>query len=46
MWCFKCNKAVEAETQEVVLKNGRHAAKGKCPNCGTALFKLVKSHAS
>ena len=42
-WCLKCQdhrKMKEAE--KTVLKNGRNAVKGKCPKCGTGMFKFVK----
>lgn len=41
-YCVKCKaKKVIAEAQEVVMKNGKKAVKGKCPDCGTALYRIV-----
>ena len=40
-YCVKCRKKVEMKNEEkVTLKNGKHALKGVCPNCGTKVFKL------
>jgi ribosomal protein S27E len=30
-----------AEAVEVTMKNGRKAVKGKCPVCGTVMFKML-----
>jgi len=41
-YCVKCKaKQVMNETQEVTMKNGRKAIKGKCPKCKTGMFKIV-----
>lgn len=41
-YCVKCKASKEiAETVEVVMKNGRKAIKGKCPTCGTVMFKIL-----
>ena len=41
-YCVKCKKKREMkDTSEVILKNGRKAAKGKCPDCGTGMFKIL-----
>jgi predicted RNA-binding Zn-ribbon protein involved in translation (DUF1610 family) len=29
------------ESAEVILKNGRKAVKGKCPDCGTGMFRIL-----
>lgn len=29
------------DEQQVTLKNGRKAIKGKCPACGTGMFKIL-----
>jgi len=29
------------DAEEVAMKNGRLAAKGTCPNCGTGMFKFL-----
>lgn len=41
-YCLKCKKKVEMQdAQEVVMKNGRKAMKGKCPDCGTGVFRIL-----
>lgn len=41
-YCVKCKKSKEMkDVQNVTLKNGRAAAKGKCPDCGTLMFKIL-----
>jgi hypothetical protein len=41
-YCVKCKAKHEmAEAVEVIMKNGRKAAKGKCPVCGTVMFKML-----
>lgn len=43
-YCVKCKAKKEMkDVEEVTLKNGRKALKGKCPNCGTSLFRILKS---
>jgi len=43
-YCVKCRKKVEMkDPQQTKLKNGRPATKGKCPNCGTSVFRIGKS---
>jgi len=41
-YCVKCKKKnVEMKDVKVVtMKNGRKAAKGKCPTCGTTMFRI------
>jgi len=42
-YCVKCRKKVEMkDPEEVTLKNGRPAAKGTCPICGTKVFRIGK----
>lgn len=42
-YCVKCKGKKEMkDPQKVTLKNGRNAMKGKCPDCGTSLFRIVK----
>jgi hypothetical protein len=42
-YCFKCKSAKEIlESQEVVMKNGNRATKGKCADCKTTMFKIHK----
>ena len=41
-YCVKCKSKCEmAGAVEQVLKNGRKAIKGKCPACGTGMFKML-----
>lgn len=43
-YCVKCKGKKEMqEAEEVTLKNGRKALKGKCPDCGTSLFRILKA---
>ena len=38
----KCKTKREMiETQEVTMKNGRQAMKGKCSKCGTGMYKIL-----
>jgi uncharacterized Zn finger protein (UPF0148 family) len=41
-YCVKCKaKKDMKESKEVTMKNGRKAIKGKCPDCGTSLFRIL-----
>ncbi len=41
-WCVRCKTAREIVNPELVsMKNGRNAAKGKCAECGTGLYKIL-----
>ena len=40
-YCVKCKAKREFEGEEVTLKNGRRAAKGKCPVCGTTVMRIL-----
>ncbi len=41
-YCVKCKARKEiAEAIEETMKNGRRAIKGKCPTCGTVMFKIL-----
>jgi hypothetical protein len=41
-YCVKCKaKSEMANAQEVTMKNGRKAMKGKCANCGTGMYKIL-----
>ena len=41
-YCVKCRTKKEmAEAEEVTMKNGRNAMKGKCPDCGTGLYRIL-----
>ena len=41
-YCVKCKaKKNIAEAKEVTMKNGRKAMKGKCPDCGTGMYRIL-----
>lgn len=41
-YCVKCKEKKEmVGPQEVMLKNNKKAVRGKCPNCGTGMFKIT-----
>jgi len=41
-YCVKCKAKKEiANGVEEIMKNGRRAIKGKCPTCGTVMFKIL-----
>jgi Domain of unknown function (DUF5679) len=40
-YCVKCKAKREFEGEVVTLKNGRRAAKGKCPVCGTTVMRIL-----
>ena len=41
-YCVKCKTKKEiADGIEEVMKNGRKAIKGRCPTCGTVMFKIL-----
>ncbi len=41
-YCVKCTAKKEiVDAMEEVMKNGRKAIKGKCPTCGTVMFKIL-----
>ncbi len=41
-YCVKCKAKKEiVNGVEEVMKNGRRAIKGKCPTCGTVMFKIL-----
>jgi len=46
-YCVKCKATKKiVDAVEEMMKNGRRAIKGKCPDCGTVMFKILggKSH--
>jgi len=46
-YCVKCKAKKEiSEAVEVTTKNGRKAIKGKCPTCGTVMYKILGGKAS
>jgi hypothetical protein len=40
-YCVKCREKREFEGEEVELKNGRRAAQGLCPICGTKMNRML-----
>ena len=41
-YCVKCKSKKEISgANEVTMKNGRKAIKGKCPSCGTGMFRIM-----
>ena len=46
-YCMKCKTArVVKDPQVVTTKNGRRAAQGTCPTCGTKMFKFLPKAAT
>ena len=46
-YCVKCKARKEiVGAVEETMKNGRKAIKGKCPTCGTVMFKILGGKAS
>ncbi len=46
-YCVKCKARKEiANGVEETMKNGRKAIKGKCPTCGTVMFKILGGKAA
>ena len=45
-YCVKCREKREFEGEEVTLKNGRRAAQGTCPVCGTKVMRILGKAAS
>jgi RNase P subunit RPR2 len=44
IYCFKCRKKTNSKNlEEVTMKNGKHAVKGECEECGTKTFKIKKA---
>ena len=43
-YCMKCRTKREMQdAKSITMKNGRPATQGKCPVCGTKIFKIGKS---
>ena len=41
-YCVKCKAKKEMkDPKEVTMKNGRKAMKGKCPDCGTGMYRIM-----
>jgi hypothetical protein len=45
-YCVKCRAKREFEGTEVTLKNGRKAAQGTCPVCGTKVMRILGKSSS
>ncbi len=46
-YCVKCKAKKEIiDAVEETMKNGRKAIKGKCPTCGTVMFKILGGKAA
>ena len=42
-YCVKCKGKKEMkDAQKIKMKNGRSALKGRCPDCGTGLYRIMK----
>ena len=42
-YCVKCRaKRDIQDAEQVTLKNGRPATRGKCPTCGVNVFRIGK----
>jgi len=37
---YKVKKEMK-DTSEITMKNSRKAMKGKCPDCGTGMFRIL-----
>jgi len=41
-YCVKCKAKKEMkDAKEVTMKNKRKAMKGKCPACGTGMYRIL-----
>lgn len=40
-YCVKCREKTKFEGEIVTFKNGRKAAQGKCPKCGTKVTRIL-----
>ena len=45
-YCVKCREKRQFEGEEVTLANGRRAAQGTCPVCGTKVMRILGKAAS
>jgi hypothetical protein len=46
-YCVKCKSKKEiVDGVEETMKNSRKAIKGRCPTCGTVMFKILGGKAS
>ncbi|HVC30035.1 MAG TPA: DUF5679 domain-containing protein [Steroidobacteraceae bacterium] len=40
-YCLKCRTRREMKDEkQVTMKNGKPATQGKCPTCGTTMYKI------
>jgi len=40
-YCVKCKKKQKmSDAKQIKMKNGRPATTGKCPVCGTKMFRI------
>ena len=43
-YCLKCRTKREMQDEkQITMKNGKPATEGKCPVCGTRMFKIGKA---
>ena len=43
-YCLKCRTKREMQNPaQVTMKNGKSATRGKCPVCGTSMYRIGKS---
>lgn len=43
-YCLKCRvKREMSNATPITMKNGKPATEGKCPECGTKMFKIGKA---
>lgn len=41
-YCVKCKAKKEiTNAEQVTMKNGRKALKGKCGDCGTGMYRIL-----
>ena len=43
-YCLKCKESREMrDAEQVTMKNGRPATRGKCGECGAGMYKIGKA---
>ena len=41
-YCVRCKtKTPMEDAEEVTMKNGRPALRGRCPKCGTGIYRIL-----
>jgi hypothetical protein len=45
-YCVKCREKRQFDGNEVELANGRRAAQGTCPTCGTKMNRILGKKAT